>query len=62
MGKFFALPFPLSKNLVISRRTCAGTAKKSTKKSDARLKTAEVHHMHQTKNFQQTAKLIFLKT
>ena len=37
MVEFIALPFPSSKkNLVISRRSCAGTAKKCIKKRDAR--------------------------
>ena len=38
MIEFIALPFPSSKkkkNLIISRRSCVGTAKKWTKKRDA---------------------------
>ena len=40
MVESIVLPFPYSsklKNLVISRRGCAGTAKKCTKKRDARV-------------------------
>ena len=38
MIEFIALPFPSSKkkNLIISRRSCVGKAKKWTKKRDAR--------------------------
>ena len=43
--EFIALTFPFSsklKNLVISRRSCAGAAKKCTKKRDARAELLSV--------------------